>query len=537
MAVVTFSKKDVEKSIKLTKENLDIIQLMGIPITLKEEEIHIEVLPNRPDLLSLQGFVRAIKTFFAKQGLKKYKVNVPERGYKVIVDSSVKDIRPYTVCAIIKDLKFNDSLITNIIDVQEKLHSTWGRNRKKVAIGIYPLEKISLPIRYLARKPEEIKFIPLGYENEMTGKEILEIHPKGKEYSHLLQENKKYPIFIDNKNKILSMPPIINSNETGKIDEKTKEIFIECSGNHLPTLQKTLAILTTMFADMNGKIFSMEIEDEKKFITPNLSPTKIKISLEQINSILGLNLKERDIEKLLSKMGYGCKNLNVQIPAWRTDILHPIDIIEDIAIAYGYENFIPAIPNISTIGEESKESKFKEKLSELIIGLGMLEISSYHLIKAEEIDKNESIQIQNAKTEYKILRPNLIISMLRILSENKDHTYPQNLFEIGKVFTPSNKSISGVNEEEKLIISCSPSNFTELKSILVYIGQQLEIIFDFKEENNNYLINGRSAGVYLEGTKIGYLGEVSPEKLNKFGIRMPVSLLEISLEKISKKTK
>ena len=102
-------------------------------------------------MLSYHGFKRSFLAFLGKKtGLVNYKVNPPEKNYEVIVDSSVKDIRPYTACAIVKGLQLDDEKIKEIINIQEKLHITIGRKRKRAAIGIYPLEKIELPITFKA---------------------------------------------------------------------------------------------------------------------------------------------------------------------------------------------------------------------------------------------------------------------------------------------------------------------------------------------------------------------------------------------------
>ena len=359
MANVKFPRKEIEKQIKLTKNVEEKISLLGTPLEhIDEDELELEIFPNRPDLLSMQGFLRAFKAFLGKEtGLKKYKINKPEKNYKIKISPSVKSVRPYTVCAIVKNLKFDDEKIKEIIDLQEKLHSTLGRNRKKFAIGIYPLEKIKLPIKYEARAPKDINFIPLEETREMNGIQILQKTQTGKEYAYLLKNYDKFPVFVDSNKNILSMPPIINSNETGKITENTKEVFIECSGSDFNILKKTLNIIVTTFADMDGKVYAMELQYDKKIITPDLTPEKMKISLENINKLLGLELKEKDLEKLLPKMGYDYKNKKVLIPAWRTDILHEVDIAEDTAIAYGYNKLIPEISKLATLGQELTESK------------------------------------------------------------------------------------------------------------------------------------------------------------------------------------
>lgn len=541
MAILRIPKKEFEKHIKLTPDTIEKISMSGIPLeNVTDDEIELEVLANRPDILSVQGFLRHFKAYLGKEpGLKKYKINPPEKNYKVKIDPSVEKVRPFTACAIVRRIKFDDEKIKEIIDLQEKLHATVGRNRKKVAIGIYPLEKITLPIKFEARDPREIKFRPLESDVEMNGFQILQRHHTGREYAHLLDGLSKFPIFSDAKGNILSMPPIINSHDTGKITEQTDSVFVECSGFNFETQKKVLNIIVTTLAEMGGKICQMELEYKKKEITPDLNPEKLKVSLEHANKILGLDLKEKDLEKLLPRMGYDYKSGIVSIPQWRSDILHEVDVIEDIAIAYGYDHLIPEVPSVSTVGEESLSSRVSRKIADILVGLGMLETSSYHLIKDEESAREklkEQVETESSKSEYKILRPNLIIPALRTLSENKDNEYPQRFFEIGTVFNKDKKGITetGIDESEHLLIACSPANFTEIKQVLDYLAKMLGIQFSLRDSSHPDLIEGRTGSVMVENKEIGHLGEVDPDILRAWGISMPVAVLEISLEEIFK---
>jgi phenylalanyl-tRNA synthetase beta chain len=541
MATLKFPRKEVEKHIKLTEENISKIMQMGIPISVQGEEAEIEITPNRPDLLSFQGFLRAVKTYFNPKEQPKYRVHSPEKDFRVIIDPSVREVRPYTACAIVKKLKLDDEKIKEIIDMQEKLHSTIGRNRKKAAIGIYPLEKITLPITYEAKKPGDIKFRPLESEKEMTGLQILQQHPTGREYAKLLESCSTYPIFKDAKGNILSMPPIINSHETGKISEQTSEVFIECSGSDMNTLKKILNIIVTALADIGGQVYAMDLDYGKNCgtTTPDLKPEKIKLSVDNANKLLGLSLKEKDLEKLLPKMGYEYAAGKVSVPAWRADILHEVDIIEDLAVAYGYENLVPEIPEVATIGEESKESKIERKIAEILIGLSLIETSSYHLIKHEEAEKaqikeEDRIEVENSKTDYKILRNSLLIPVLRIFAENKDNEYPQKLFEIGTVFERNGKEETSIAEHKSLIIAASPGNFTELKQVLDYLARIAGFKYELKEAQNQGLIEGRTGAIIMNNRQVGCLGEIHPETLRVWNIKTPVAVLEISLEEIFK---
>lgn len=537
MAKIKFEKKEFEKYFRIDKNLLDKIAMFGTLVDVYDDYLEIEIFPNRPDLISLHGFMRSFNSFLGKEkGMKAYKINPPEKDFKVKIDSSVKSVRPFTACAIVKDLKFDDSKIKEIMELQEKLHATLGRNRKKVAIGVYPLDKISLPIRYEAKKPENIRFIPLESSKEMNGLQILRDHPTGREYASLLEGKSMFPVFVDAKGRILSMPPIINSNETGKVTEKTKDIFIECSGSNFEALKKTLNIIVTAFADMGGKAFQMELDyGNEKHMTPDLEPEKIKLSIENANNLLGLQLKEKDIENLLQKMGYEYAKGNVKIPAWRTDILHEVDIIEDIAIAYGYDNFIPEIPKVATIGEESKESKLKVKIAEILAGLGLLEISSYHLVKPEELNlmsQKNAVELEDSKTDYKLLRNSLMIPALRALLENKDKEYPQKIFEIGKVFSIQKNE---VKESENLMIACIPSNYTGLKQMLDYLMRMLDIEYEIRDSSYPDMIDGRTASIIVNKKEIGFIGEIHPETLSNWNINQPVAMIEISLEEIFEK--
>jgi phenylalanyl-tRNA synthetase beta chain len=537
MANAVFNKKIFEKEIgKLDEKMQNKIAMFGTPLEkFDNNEVEIEVFPNRPDLLSYHGFKRAFLAFLRKEtGLKEYKVNKPEKNYTVTIDSSLKEIRPYTACAIIKGLKFDDEKIKEIIDMQEKLHLTLGRKRKKLAIGIYPLEKIKLPITFKALEPDKIKFIPLESDKEMTGLQILQKHPKGREYANLLAGKSKFPVFIDANGDILSMPPIINSQATGKVTEKTTDIFVECSGFDFNSLNKCLNIIVTNLAEMGGKIYQMELIYKNKEVTPNLTPEKMNINQKNVNSLLGLELNEKEIKKLLEEMGHNYNKNSVEIAPWRVDILHEVDLIEDIAIAYGYENFIPEIPKITTVGKEDKKEVIKRKIGEILSGLNMLEVSNYHLTSKRDqfkkmfMPEEEFIEIEESKTEYTILRKDLTHYLLKILSENVDSEYPQRIFELGKVFNP--------NETENLALAIAPANFTEVRQILEYLSRMLKIELKISEpaEVPTYFIDGRTAEIKLNNKTIGLLGEIHPKILKNWKIKMPVSIFEINLEEMFK---
>lgn len=544
MPTITLNRKVFEKLVgkKLPLNQLrDRISYLGTDLeSIEGNEIVVEVFPNRPDMLSEQGFARALSSFIGvKKGLQKYTAR--KSGQKVIIDKSVKDVRPYTCCAIVKNIKFDSEKIKEIVQIQEKLHITYGRNRRKAAIGIYPMEKITFPVRFMARKPEDIKFRPLEYDKVLNAKEILYKHPAGREYGHLLEGMGKFPFFIDANKQILSVPPIINSHETGKITERTKEVFIECSGFDFDTLSKCLNIIVTALADMGGQIYSVNLAyPNKRYVTPDLRPGQIKIDLSYVNTLLGLDLKKKDIKELLAKMGHSYTGNTVQVAPYRTDILHQMDIVEDIAIAYGYENFEPHIPNVATVGEEDMFESFKTKVSRLLTGFNLLETSTYHIINKDDMTRNmntniKCIELENPlNAEFNVLRSWMIPSLIRVLSQNKHYEYPQNLFEIGKVFTHDEKQETKVKEITRLavVLSHADVTYTDARQVLDALLRSLGLDYEVAGVGHKSFIDGRSGRVIVNGKKVAYIGEISPIVLENFELKMPVSCFELNLSEI-----
>ena len=541
MPTITVRKKEVTRLIgkKLSDTTLkEDIPMMGVNIEeFSRDEMTLEITPNRPDLLSEEGFSRALKSFLGiKPGLKEY--HVKKGNVTVIVDKNLKNIRPYTTCAVVRNIPFTDEKLISLIQAQEKLHATFCRKRRKIAIGVYPLENIMEPIYFKAMKPDEILFTPLDESEVMNGNEILEKHPKGKEYARLLHGYEKFPVFIDSGKNILSMPPIINSAFSGKINLNTKDVFIETSGFNMKEQEKCLNMLVTILADMGGEIETVEIiYGSKKEVFPNLKPMKKKIPFAYANKLIGLNLKDNEIKKLLRRMGFGVEKDNLLVPPWRTDILHPIDIVEEVAIAYRYDALIPELPHIATIASEKKEEKLKEKFANSLIGFGLQEVITFHLTSKKIQDDymgidSKSLQVENAlSSEWNILRSWLLPQLLHVLKNNTHNEYPQNIFELGDCF-------SGAKEEShvSVVLAHAAANFTEIKQIVGSFLAGIKSTCQLKPQDHPSFIPGRCVAIEMNKHEIGYLGEIHPRVLEKFDIEMPVSAVELNLESIFKES-
>ncbi|MHA1290779.1 MAG: phenylalanine--tRNA ligase subunit beta, partial [Candidatus Thorarchaeota archaeon] len=260
--IVTVDKKELMKLIgeKLSMKKLeDTLFLMKAEIERVDgNEIQIEVNPDRQDMLSGEGIARAVRAFLEiETGLKEFPV--VKSGKKIIVGKGLEKIRKYISCGIVRDVEINDNLVKEYMALQEALTATHGRNRRKASIGLYVFDDIKFPIHYALRKPEKIIFAPLGHEEKMDGKTILEQHEKGIEYGPIISKFPKWPLLFDSEDQVLSLPPVINSNTLGKITEKTTNIFVEVTGTHLPTVDQALNIMVTSLAQRKGTIESLSV--------------------------------------------------------------------------------------------------------------------------------------------------------------------------------------------------------------------------------------------------------------------------------------
>lgn len=532
MPKITLNKKE---TLKLVGKNIpdkqleESIPLLGTDLErVTKDKIEVEIFPNRPDMLSEEGFARALSSFMGiKTGLKSYKVNSSK--YKYIIDSKVKSVRPYCGAAVVKGVKFTEASLTGFMNLQDKLHTTHGRNRAKVAMGAHDLTNVSFPIKYTT-KPRSFKFRALGDSEENTISYILQEHPKGSAYAHIL-DKKEVPIWIDSKNQVLSMPPIINSEQT-KLTIKSKDILLDVTGSSQESVDQALNILVTALADRSGKIYSVNNQ-------PKLKPHKLKVNINKVNKLLGLNLKKSEISKLLAKMGmkYSPSTSSVEYPAYRTDILSEVDIVEEIAIAYGYNNFSSSIPNISTIAQEDPFEKFKNIIANICTGLGLQEVSSYHLSNLEDETTKmklnlKPIKIKNSiSSEYNVLRPTITPSLLNVLKINRHNEYPQNIFEMGNVFL---KNGNNIEEPTRIGIALchSKADYTEAKKALDSILSSLGLTGKYESTDHPPFIPGRVARVSIKNKKVAYVGELHPEVLNNFDIDTPTATIELNLTEI-----
>jgi len=543
MPTINFSLKDLQNLVgkKLSVEEVEKLVEYGkgeLENYNKEtDEITVDFGDtNLPYLWSIEGVARLIKGILNLQkGIPK--IEIKKADYKLIVEESVSKIRPYITAFVAKGHKVDDYLIKQMVQLQEKLCESFGRRRLKVAIGVYSYDKIKFPVHYKATDPESIKFTPLEFKKEMTQQEILEEHPKGREYAWTLEGFKKYPILVDSANEVLSFPPIINSNFTGKISEGDEHLFIETTGNDLEANILAINIMAQAFYERGFDIYSIDIKyPDQKLTTPFIFKDKIKITSNQIKSLLGLELKNSEIKRLLEKAQYECNaDLTVKIPPYRKDILHPADVIEDISIMYGYGNIKEQPLKSYTIGETSKMVNFRGKVRELLIGLGFQEVSSpilsnkNILYKKMHIKDFGTIEISNFMSEtYSCVRTWILPILMEFLSKNKHIEYPQKAFEQGLVTVRKCNEV--VDYGRVAVVSANDkADYTEIRQVLDYLLRMLGFEYTIEEVEHDSFIEGRVGRVIVNGKKVAYIGEISPKVLSTHNLEVPVAGLELNL--------
>ena len=544
MATIEVDKKDLEKMLgkKLDEKKLeDELFDMKLELDKKErDKLFIELEYDRADMLTTSGIARQMKGYYnIETGLKKYEFQESETEVKI--DEEMKKYRPYAEYFIALDYPMNEDSVKQLMQVQEKLHEIYARNRTLASIGIYDFDKTSKQFTYKPMKPEEIKFIPLEKKQKMTGEEILEKHEKGKTYKHLLEHLDKYPLLMDSEGKVLSMPPIINSENT-RVDENTQNLFVDVTGTDEKIVKEITVLLSTFFAERGAKIQKVKIKyGKEEKITPELDYKEMNLKPDEVRRTLGLNLTNADMITLLKKQRFGAKQeegfIKTTIPPYRIDILHPVDLIEEIACAYGLNNMKPSMPNITTIGEIDKIEKRTRKAREAMAGLGFQEIATFILSNKDRM-MEKPIELKNpVSEEYNCLRNSLIPKMLEFMKANKHHELPQRIFEAGEVVLPTNKGETKTRTEKHLssgIIS-QDTGYTEIKSYCEALLKELNIEPEFKPIEKSYFIKGRAAEIIHKNKKLGEIGEIHPETLEKFDLENPVALFEINLEKVEMK--
>lgn len=554
MPVINFTYEELYKQLGKRLENkelIDILPMISSDVeSYTDEEVKAEFFPNRPDYYSIEGIVRSLKGYLEiETGLPEYTLNNTDTT--ITVDSKLENIRPYVATCTIRGISINEEELKNIMEFQEHLHWVIGRDRKKVAIGIHDLDKTKGPYQYRAGKPDEDTFIPLESDTRQTLRQILENHEKGKKYAHLLEEYEYYPLIVDSEDNIMSMPPIINSERT-KLTTETRNLFIDVTGTDINAVTNALNIIASNLAEHEGtEIDTMKViyPYHEDITYPQFEPQIIDVHTSTASQYIGMPLTADKIVETLEKTRFKAEKqdeerVTVTVPRYRIDILHEVDIIENIALGYGFNDLPAQLPDFATVAQPDPKREFDKILEQVMIGLGFTEIKSLMLTSEQQHYTKLGMRVEEDRVtvtspitqDRTMIRKSLINSLLEFLQDNKHEELPQKIFEVGDVAYIDESAETKMKTVKKLAGAqiSSNANLTTIKSYVESIVSNLGFEIELEDYDSTVFINGRSARFAArpmdDRTPFaleGYFGEVHPQVLTNFELEYPTIMFEM----------
>jgi len=511
---------------------------------------------NRPDLWCAEGLARQIRAHEQGQ-LEPYPGFVSaghgDAGYThggvIRVSAPLKEVRPYIAGFVVKGLTINDEGLKQFIQAQEKLSENFGSRRLAVSVGLYDASRILWPVRYTDADPQTAAFVPLGFDEPMTLREILERHPKGIDYRYILEGQARYPLLVDSSDQVLSFPPIINSRVLGEVKVGDDHLLVEVTGGDIFQVILACNILAANCVDRGGTIHPVRCEYPydtplgRQVVTPCDFGDSVQVQAADIARVIGQDVDLAEVKRLLVAYGLGAAErdggLAVSLPPYRRDYMHPVDAIEDYLISAGYDAFEPVMPSDYTVGEASAIAQFSDHVRDLVVGLGFTEIMANILTGREDctgrvgLPDARVVEIDNVMSElYGVLRNSLVPSLLRMEGISSHATYPHRAFELGEVQVYDEGADLKSRTEVRLaaLMAHSSASFSEAHSYLDALFFYLDREYELAPVAHGTSIPGRAGEIRVGGKPAGFIGEVHPEVLEKWGIEMPCALFEVVLD-------
>lgn len=532
-------------------------------------ELKIEIPANRYDMLCFEGIALMLNIFRGKIAPPNYRKVEPKdpKANVITVHESTNQVRPLVAGAILRGIKFDQDRYDSFISLQDKLHMNLARQRTLVSIGTHDLDTIEGPFTYEAHPPKDIKFTPLNQTKELNGEELMQFYEADKhlgKFLHIIRDAPVYPVIYDKNKVVCSLPPIINGDHS-KITVDTKNVFIEITATDDTKLDIVCDMMVTMFAEYCAEPFTVEPvkivseHNDKTRETPGLARRTIDVEIDYLNACTGLSEPPETLCKLLSKMAYIAKPstrdaniLEVTIPVTRADVLHQCDVMEDLAICYGYNNLPRSSPNKSaTIGAPLKINKLSDIVRVEAAMAGWSEVMPLILCSHDENfawlrrkdDGTTAVRLANPKTaEYQVVRTSLLPGLLKTIRENKKHAVPLKIFEVADVVFKDDALERRARNQRHFAAAWygKTSGFEMVHGLLDRVLLMLRTAFITREEGltapdgaaDGYWIDeihedtffaGHGAGVWLrlggKERRIGEFGILHPEVLNNFDLK------------------
>ncbi len=556
----------------------------------EEDAFELEFAPDRLDRLSVEGIARSLRYQYGDaRGVHVPGTNAPE--WTIEVEPSVPGERPYVTGAVIRGIDLDEDGLESLIQLQEKLHATMGRGRAKGAIGIHDLTMLKgaaagdgePTIRYVGVGPDDDRFVPLDSDAELTPGEVLEEHPTGRSYADLVGEYDRYPAIYDDLG-LFSFPPVINGRRT-EVSTDSRELFVEMTGTDQWTVDKMLAIVCYALAARGATIEEVRVEYADgpayesvgtELVRPELSTKTKTVAHDRIETILGIELGPEEVIDLAERSGLDAERVpiddgvgddgvgdgsrsstedgvgdgtalvyEVTIPPYRVDVLHPVDVIDDLGRAFGFNELEPEYPDVGTVGGRHGRSRLEDAARTTLVGLGFEDLLNFHMIsEAENFDRMalepdddafgaaEPATIKEPYSEeYTALRTWTLPSLLMVLENNTHRAYPQDLAEIGFVANVDDAENTGVAERRSVgaVLARHDAAYEDAKSRLAALARAFGATLETPPTDHPTFIDGRTAAVVIDGEEVGVVGELHPRVLVEHDLEVPVAAFEFDL--------
>ena len=533
MPVITLPYRYLERLVGLPRETIvERLPMFGSDIERREEDhVDVEFFANRPDLFSTEGAARALRGFLGlEEGPVRY--SAAPSGIAFSVDPGLAEIRPYLGSAVVRGLTLDEEAIVSLMGLQESLHWAVGRGRRKVAIGLHDLARIRPPFRYLAA-PRDRSFVPLDFEEAMSMEEMLERHPKGRAFAHLVSEAPRFPLIVDADDRVLSFPPIING-ELTRVSTATTDVLLDCTGTDRRAVETATKILCTALAEAGGRLETVDIDG---VASPSLVPSFREVSVGECGRLLGLDLDAATMAVLLRRMRFGAEPVGdacvrVEVPCYRSDIMHDWDVFEDVAIAYGYERF-EAVPSMTaTIAEELPSSRVKRDVSEALCGLGYFETMPFVLTSEEVLFTR--MRREPAPDVLRLLHP---ILGGAVGGPDLPPPAPDGTPRVQPVPRAPAAALRGRRDPSRVrdgardgdgLVPRGRRLLGGVRRCRCSLPRTRPCVYG-RRVGRSGLHRGRRGAIVVDGVPVGTFGEVHPEVLGAFGLDHPVAAVDLDL--------
>ncbi|WP_256546219.1 phenylalanine--tRNA ligase subunit beta [Halobellus inordinatus] len=535
--------------------------------------LQFEFGPDRLDRLSVEGVARSLRYQYGDdRGVRVPDTN--DADYTFVVDEDVPDERPYVTGAIIRGVDLDEAGLDSLIQLQEKLHATMGRKRAKGAIGIHDLTMIKgevlsedsggNSITYTGIDPEGDTFVPLDSDREMTPAEVLEDHPTGETYADLIADYDRYPAIYDELG-LFSFPPVINGRRT-EVSTDSRELLVELTGTDQWTIDRMCNIICYALSARGATIEDVEIEyADRTLVRPDFEVDTKSVTHDRIETMLGVEFETAEVIDLFERSGLDAVVADdadasdeaadaetvyeVSIPPYRTDVLHPLDLVDDVGRAYGFDELEPRYPDIGTVGGRHERSRLEAATRNALTGLGFEDLLNFHMSSEDEtydrmnvepgtdyLGGGDPVEITEPYSEdYTILRQWALPSLVMVLENNTHRAYPQDLAEVGLVAERDDDVNTRVRERRHVagVLARHDATYEDAKARLQAICGDFDVDLETPPTEHPSFIDGRAASVVIDGDAVGVVGELHPAVLVEHDLELPVAAFEFDLSALA----